>query len=541
MPLGSSTPWSYFLIRLLFKFVLKIFYGTIVVEGTENIPLRGTPCIVCANHSNSLTDALVLVASIPSKRRNLLRLTAKSTQFGKKTFTSWLIESAGTLPLQRRKDAANGVIDNSNVMRHLLEALDYGDAVCLFPEGASRFHPTIAPLKTGVARIASDALSRNRSSPDFEVCILTCSITYMHRQHFRSDVLVTFHPPIRLTPSKNPELLEPIDYSEIRSLTAKMHQQIGSGTLDAPSWRLHRIAKSAARIYAPLGTEMSLGDYVRIVRTFLEAFKLAEASLLPDSFGGSDLEPDAPAHDDANAVYTRTALLGKDLETYQDKLASWGIKDDRIRKPLRKRVIIYRMLVRLTWSIVLFSISLPGLLLWTPVAVVTFIAVRKFKRTGPIWDTWDEIAQYKLVYGLISGICVWASAVLLTLPIALITFWAVPLVMWLSLRWFEDAVSAFRAFASLARLLRIGGKQLGELRTIRENLHTRVMDLALHTLDLPNTPEKHFAEVGQQDKGRVRGPWASKTKYFSLRRRRKRDWNETLRLYDKVDDYPEDF
>ncbi len=34
----------------------------------------------------------------------------------------------------------------------------------------------------------------------------------------------------------------------------------------------------AARIYAPIGTEMSLGDYVRVVRTFLDAFKLAEAS-----------------------------------------------------------------------------------------------------------------------------------------------------------------------------------------------------------------------------------------------------------------------
>ena len=35
---------------------------------------------------------------------------------------------------------------------HLLpsgQALELGDAVCLFPEGMSRFHPTIAPLKTG--------------------------------------------------------------------------------------------------------------------------------------------------------------------------------------------------------------------------------------------------------------------------------------------------------------------------------------------------------------------------------------------------------
>lgn len=60
--------------RLLFKFVLKIFYGSIVVENIHYIPETGRPwydgsclhickahfssSIVSANHSNSLTDAL---------------------------------------------------------------------------------------------------------------------------------------------------------------------------------------------------------------------------------------------------------------------------------------------------------------------------------------------------------------------------------------------------------------------------------------------------------------------------------------------------
>ena len=101
----------------------------------------------------------------------MLRLTAKSTQFGKRTFTSWLIESAGTLPIKRRKDFGDQDVDNSMIMAHLinvspyntasalgtptndkagiLQSLGRGDAVALFPEGASRYHPTIAPLKTG--------------------------------------------------------------------------------------------------------------------------------------------------------------------------------------------------------------------------------------------------------------------------------------------------------------------------------------------------------------------------------------------------------
>ena len=55
------------------------------------------------------------------KRRNMLHLTAKSTQFGKKTLTSWLIEAAGTVPIQRRKDFADGVINNDTAMDELTE------------------------------------------------------------------------------------------------------------------------------------------------------------------------------------------------------------------------------------------------------------------------------------------------------------------------------------------------------------------------------------------------------------------------------------
>jgi glycerol-3-phosphate O-acyltransferase/dihydroxyacetone phosphate acyltransferase len=54
-----------------------------------------------------------------------------------------------------------------------------------------------------------------------------------------------------------------------------MHRQIATGTFDAPSWDFIRTAKMATSIYAPLGTAMSLGDYVRVTRTFLESFKVA--------------------------------------------------------------------------------------------------------------------------------------------------------------------------------------------------------------------------------------------------------------------------
>ncbi|KAH8828258.1 hypothetical protein DL96DRAFT_1463865 [Flagelloscypha sp. PMI_526] len=522
---GTPASYSYILIRLLFRFVLSIFYGTISVEGTENIPSNGVPAIVIANHSNSLTDALMMVTTVPRHRRNWLRLTAKATQFGRRTFTSWLIESAGTVPIFRRKDYSEGEeVDNSHVMGKLMEALELGDAVLLFPEGGSRFHPGIAPLKTGVARLLSDVLSRNRNNPNFQIALQTCSVTYMHRQHFRSDVLVTYHKPIIFTPKSNPELLSPVDYDNIRALTAQMHEIISSGTFDSPSWDPIRVSKLAARIYVPLGTLMTLGDYVRVTRTFLRAF-------------GASRKSDVDASSDKSMPSVHD-LYG-DLEVYQNELSRLGIKDDRVRRPLHRPIIFWRMAIRGGWATVLFALSLPGLVLWLPIFVTTFIAVHKYKKTGPIFDTYDEIAQYKLTYGFISGLIVYGACLLFTFPIAAFTLFAVPVIMWMALRWFEDGVASFRAFSALWRLFWVGKPTLEKLRKQREILYPRVIALALQ-LGLPEDPVAYFSESGGKQKGRVRqGSWSGSAKYFSLRRRRKRDWNETLRLYDVVD-YPVD-
>lgn len=40
------------------------------------------------------------------------------------------------------------------------------------------------------------------------------------------------------------------------------------------------------------------------------------------------------------------------------------------------------MIVRLTWASCLFTISLPGLMLWIPVFLTTFYAVHNFKKAG---------------------------------------------------------------------------------------------------------------------------------------------------------------
>ncbi|KAF6760150.1 hypothetical protein DFP72DRAFT_805275, partial [Ephemerocybe angulata] len=441
-----------------------------------------------------------------------------------------LIAAAGTVPIQRRKDNSDGTADNASAMQALMEALEAGDAVCLFPEGISRYHPEVAPLKTGVARMVSDVLGRNRDDPDFEVYVLPCSITYMHRQHFRSDMLVSYSKPLVFSVKNNPELLPPVDFARVREVTSDLQEAIRAGTLEAPTWDHIRNAKLAARIYAPLGTRMPLGEFVRLTRRFSDVF--------------TDAEKDAPSRV-AKADQKSVQKLSEDLKGYQDELVRLGVKDDRIRRPRHRPVIVWRMLVRLMQSIFFLLIALPGLIMWTPVFITTRLAVRNFmKKGGPVYDTWDDISQHKVLYGIPTILAVCIAVITYTWHISKFTLIVTPAFMWISMRWIEDGVAAFRAFNALFRLLLIGKPALRQLYEKRSDLHSRVTNLAVETLGLPEDPEKFFASIGGKEKGRVRGPWDHVVRYFSVKRRRKRDWNETLRLYDKVDyptdDYPRD-
>jgi hypothetical protein len=112
--------------------------------------------------------------------------------------------------------------------------------------------------------------------------------------------------------------------------------------------------------------------------------------------------------------------------------------------------------------------------------------------------TWIVIAQTKLFYGFSAGLCVYAAAIAFTLPNFPATLAVVPVMMWMSPRWFEDAVSAARAFWALGRLLCVNPETLSRLRATRSDLHRRVVHLAVDELGLPTDPEKHFVVCGRR-------------------------------------------
>lgn len=192
----------------------------------------------------------------------------------------------------------------------------------------------------------------------------------------------------------------------------------------------------------------------------------------------------------------------------------------------------YRLIIRVLHTLILSILALPGLLFWTPIFIIAGRKAYQTARSGPVIDVYDEVAITKLLYGLTSGLAVY----FLSLGISwytshgvLFVSLGVPLLMWFTLRWIEDILSAARSARSIARMIALGGERMEELRELRDGLYERVVEVATGRLGLPRNAEEL---VGH------RGGLRRRLGYFSVKRRKKKDWNEVLRLYD-VTDYAE--
>ena len=148
----------YSLLRWLTGIALHWFYSSIHVTGRERIPTHG-PVLLAASHHNALVDALIAVWLTPRR----LTLTAKATLM-ENAFLAWLLPLVGVVPLRRaadeKKRSVDGTVDtsrNAGAFRALLDALESGKTILIFPEGKSHSESSLAPLKTGLARIALEA------------------------------------------------------------------------------------------------------------------------------------------------------------------------------------------------------------------------------------------------------------------------------------------------------------------------------------------------------------------------------------------------
>jgi glycerol-3-phosphate O-acyltransferase / dihydroxyacetone phosphate acyltransferase len=246
----------YALLREAAGVALRWYYAGISVRGRERIPQRGA-LLVVGNHPNALVDALLIGWAVPRR----LRITAKATIFANPLFARFL-HRVGVIPLRRVSDetsrgAASVAADpsrNAEAFGAVVEALENERAVLIFPEGKSHDDPTLAPMKTGPARMALQAL---RSTRVPSVSFLPVGLVFERKEALRSHVLVEIGDPFDVSP-----LLRDVD-----ALTSEIDRRLRAVTLNYPSWEEAAETRSLAALFNSLiAATPGLGDGTRIDR-----------------------------------------------------------------------------------------------------------------------------------------------------------------------------------------------------------------------------------------------------------------------------------
>lgn len=258
----------YVLVRAIAGIALRWYYRDIHVEGVDRIPRR-RPLLLVVNHPNALVDALLVGWAVP--RRVLI--TAKSTIF-KNPLAGALLRFLGVLPLRRAKDETPGeqvdATRNRGTFEAVHRALSRRGTVLIFPEGITHDEPSLAPLKTGAARMALHA----RDAGDVEgLAVVPIGLTFERKDVPRSRVLVQIGEPIVMESWR-----EPIGMSPAEALTAEIETRLRAVTFNYSTvddaTRAVRLASLIAALFEPVPTmgvvDRRLGAETAIARRIEE-------------------------------------------------------------------------------------------------------------------------------------------------------------------------------------------------------------------------------------------------------------------------------
>ena len=211
-------------LRLIVGIALHWYYRSVRVANLQRIPREG-PVFLAVNHPNSLTDAMV-VWWVALRR---VRFTAKATLFGN-PLAALFLRAGGVVPLRRAADETAGRSDANDAMPHaarnatsfsaVADALAQQACIVVFPEGKTHDEPYMAPIRTGLARMA--LMARDERSIR-GIRIVPVGLLFERKEEPRTRILLQVGEPIDVDsigqgPSTVATLTELID-QRLRAVT----------------------------------------------------------------------------------------------------------------------------------------------------------------------------------------------------------------------------------------------------------------------------------------------------------------------------------
>lgn len=165
-----------------------VYYRNFYILNPENIPPKGTPTLVIANHQNGMMDAMAILHTMYKDGRQPVFI-ARGDIF-KKDAVARILRFLKILPVFRNRDGGRSEIEKDlAIFNRAARVLRKGGTLVIFPEAGHQAGHFMSTFKKGFSRIAFAAEEMN----DFKlgVQILPLNIHYSNYFNFDSDLMVT--------------------------------------------------------------------------------------------------------------------------------------------------------------------------------------------------------------------------------------------------------------------------------------------------------------------------------------------------------------
>jgi 1-acyl-sn-glycerol-3-phosphate acyltransferase len=236
----------YSLLKLYAHLGTLLFYRRLKVNNLKNVPTDG-PLIFVPNHQNAFMDAIVTTVVSP---RNPWFLTRASV-FGSATARYWL-NLLQMIPIYRFRDGLQNVKKNDETMEMSLNILKDEGTILIFAEGNHDYRWSLRPLQKGLARMSFAFESPSDFTSGLQ--IVPVGLQYENHNQFRSDLLINFGEPIKVSDYKEIYQSDPIRATN--KLLEDVSQNLGSLILNIGDIEMHDKIKSA--IKSRVGRESDL-------------------------------------------------------------------------------------------------------------------------------------------------------------------------------------------------------------------------------------------------------------------------------------------
>ena len=201
----------------LFQFYVSTFhtrraYRRFEVHGAKNLPKDGA-LIFGVNHSNTLMDALVLVASSRCKKVFIAR-----GDIFKKPIVAKILTFMGILPIYRMRNGVAAVRNNDESLDKAVDVVHDRVELYIFPEGMHRTKHSLLRLSKGIFHIAMD--SNQKFGKEEPIYIVPVGIEYGDYFRFRSTAMIQYGEAINVTDfiKKSTEENEAVVINQLREM-----------------------------------------------------------------------------------------------------------------------------------------------------------------------------------------------------------------------------------------------------------------------------------------------------------------------------------